>query len=273
MLKHLIFVILLSTSPLFALGQTGHRITGAIAEKYLSNNAKIEIAKLIGEQSLAEISTYVDEMRALKSNKFWSKTSYPYHYVTVPDGKSYLEVGAPSVGDAYTAINQYTKILKDNNATKSERSVALKFIVHLIGDLHQPLHVGNGFDKGGNDIEVSYFGRRAAPSSKWKYNLHSIWDSAMIDQKNLSYTEWTNWLSRKITTKQINDWNETNPLVWIKESYDIRQRLYPKDDKIDQEYVMQFLPVLKQRIQQAGVRIAAYLNEIYATANNQGHKE
>ena len=87
----------------------------------------------------------------------------------------------------------------------------------------------------------------------------------MIDSKNLSYTEWTDWLDRKITAKQAEEWQELDPNVWIKESTEIRDTLYPEDaNNMSYDYVYDFLPVAKTRLQQAGVRIAAYLNNVFA---------
>lgn len=242
--------------PAFGWGQTGHRVTGAIAENHLSPAAKAAVVKLLPNESLAEASTYADEMRSNPS-EFWRKTSPPWHYVTVPEGHEYHEVGAPEQGDAYTALQHYSKVVKDPKASREERQLALRFIVHLIGDLHQPLHAGNGTDRGGNSVKVRFF---------WEdSNLHSVWDSGMIDSKGLSYTEWTQWLDRKISDKQAVEWEELDPNVWIKESTEIRDTLYPEDaNNMSYDYVYDFLPVAKTRMQQAGIRIAAYLNNLFA---------
>lgn len=242
------------SSNLFAFGKTGHRITGAIAEQYLEPDAKAAIEAIIGNESLAEASTYVDEM---KSNPaiFWQKTASPYHYVTVPKGKTYAEVGAPEKGDAVVALEKYSKVLKNKNASKEDQALALKFIVHIIGDLHQPLHAGNGTDRGGNDAKLKFFWQ---PS-----NLHRVWDSGMINNQELSYTEWTRWLTRTITKKDLKDWHQVDPKVWIKESTKIRDGIYPEEKEISFDYQYEHLPTLKQRLKQGGVRIAHYLNDIF----------
>ncbi|WP_412972555.1 S1/P1 nuclease [Glaciecola sp. MF2-115] len=243
-----------SFQQVHAWGQTGHRITGAIAEQYLSAEAKAAIAKLLPNESLAEASTYADEMRS-NPDDFWQKEAGPYHYVTVPEGKHYHEVGAPEQGDAYTALKKFSKIVKDKNASLEDRQVALRFIVHIIGDLHQPLHAGNGTDKGGNDVKVSFF---------WDdSNLHRVWDSGMLDRRQLSYTEWTNWLSQKITAEQEAKWNTSDPLVYIAESAAIRDVIYPETEKLSWDYLYQYLPVASERLQEGGVRIAAYLNDLF----------
>ncbi|MDQ7051079.1 MAG: S1/P1 nuclease [Enterobacterales bacterium] len=185
-------LLLLALSPsAFSFGQTGHRITGAIAELNIKQTTRSEIDKILGNQSLAEASTYVDEMRSNPS-KFWQKTANPYHYMTIPNGKSYKQMGAPTQGDAITALNHFTMLVKDKKASIKDRRIALYFIIHIIGDLHQPLHVGRGDDRGGNDIKIKFFRKSS--------NLHRIWDSEMIDSKKLSFTEWADWLNRQITT-------------------------------------------------------------------------
>ena len=257
MKKILILILTISSLQVLALGETGHRITGAIAEKYLTETTRNELAIILNNVSLAEISTYADEMRS-SPDVFWKKTSKPWHYVTVPNGTTYEDIGSPKEGDAYFALAKYSKIVSDATSTKSEKALAVKFIVHLIADLHQPLHVGSGEDRGGNRVSVKFFGRPT--------NLHSLWDSGMINQKKLSYSEWSNWLSAKISDDDVKSWSDTDPLVWINESAEIRKTIYPKNKKnpsLSYDYIYNNLPILKVRMQQAGVRIAAYLNEIF----------
>ena len=104
--------------PAFGWGQTGHRVTGAIAERHLSVEAKQQIAALLPLESLAEASTYPDDMKSNPS-EFWQKTASPWHYVTVPEGKHYHEVEAPEEGDAVTALKQFRATLKDSKASKA----------------------------------------------------------------------------------------------------------------------------------------------------------
>ncbi|MCV2886242.1 S1/P1 nuclease [Aestuariibacter sp. AA17] len=255
-IKHLFTAGLLAVVSTNALGwgQTGHRITGAIAERYLSDNAEKAIEAIYPHASLAEISTHADEMRSHPS-EFWQKTASPWHYVTVPKGKVYKDVGAPSQGDAYTALTSFTNTLKNSAATQEEKRLALHFLVHIIGDLHQPLHAGNGTDKGGNDVKVEFFWQDS--------NLHRVWDSGLIDKQQLSYSEWTNWLSEKISKKDITTWSKATPYDWINESAGLRDGVYPDSKKLSWHYQFEHLPTVKQRLQMAGVRIAAYLNDIY----------
>lgn len=242
--------------PAFGWGQIGHRVTGEIAERHLNPAAKKQIEAILPLESLAEASTYADDMKSNPS-EFWQRTASPWHYVTVPEHKHYHDVGAPEQGDAYTALKKFTATLKDPKSSLEEKQLALRFIVHLIGDLHQPLHAGNGKDRGGNDVKVRFFWQDS--------NLHRVWDSQMIGQKELSYTEWTDWLDKKITAQDISDWHSTDPAVWITESTKIRDTIYPKDaNKMSYDYLYDHIPTVKRRLQQAGIRIAHYLNEVFA---------
>ena len=238
----------------FSWGQTGHRVTGAISEQYLSPAAQQSIAALLKNESLAEASTYADSMRAHPS-EFWQKTANPWHYVNVFDGKKYADVAPPPEGNAVTALEMFSKQLKSKQTSFADKQRALRFIVHIIGDLHQPFHAGNGKDRGGNDVKLKFF---------WEdSNLHRVWDSGLIDKQQLSYTEWAQILSSKISAHQVKQWKEVDPTVWIAESAKLRAGLYPESDKLSWDYQYQSLPIVKQRLQMAGVRIAAYLNDLF----------
>ncbi|MEW9797924.1 S1/P1 nuclease [Alteromonas sp. CYL-A6] len=244
-----------------AWGQTGHRVTGAIADQYLSPLARAALMELLPDSSLAEASTYADEMRSDPS-EFWQRTANPWHYVTVPEGKHYHEVGAPEKGDAVSALTRFTATLKDNNATLEEQRLALRFVVHIIGDLHQPLHAGNGTDRGGNDVKVRFFWQDS--------NLHRVWDTQMLEQRDLSYTEWTQWLTQKISADDIRAWNSTDPETWITESTVLRDTLYPQDaNNMAYDYLYNYLPAATERLQMAGIRMALYLNEVFEEANKR----
>mgnify|MGYP000001681644 FL=1 len=237
-----------------AWGQIGHRVTGAIAQQHLTPQAQAAISALLPTEDLAEASTYPDEMRS-SPDEFWQKKAGPFHYVTIPEGQTYADVGAPEQGDGVSALKMFTANLKSSQTSKEEKQLALRFIVHIIGDLHQPLHAGNGTDRGGNDFKVNFFWQDS--------NLHRVWDSELLEQRKLSYTEWTAKLNRKISAQNINDWSTTDPQVWIAESIKIRDEIYPKEEEISWDYLYNHLPQAKQRLKMAGIRIAAYLNEIY----------
>jgi hypothetical protein len=251
-------------SPAHAWGKTGHRITGKIATHYLTEEAKAAIAALIGPESLAEASTYADEMRSNPS-EFWQETAGPFHYVTLQEPHDYHATDCPPEGDAMSALEDFTATLKSDSSTREEKQLALRFIVHIIGDLHQPLHVGSAAldDRGGNDVKVVFFGEQS--------NLHRVWDSGLVDHQQLSYSEFSHWLQRKITDEQAQSWASPDPYQWINESSKLRDEVYPKTDEpyLSWDYVYNYTPVMKQRLQQGGVRIAAYLNAVFAASSTE----
>ncbi|QHJ12213.1 hypothetical protein FX988_02464 [Paraglaciecola mesophila] len=248
------FLALSFSVNVLAWGQIGHRVTGAIAQQHLTAQAQAAISALLPNEDLAEASTYPDEMRS-NPDEFWQKKAGPFHYVTIPRGKTYPQVGAPEEGDGVTALSMFTKTLKSSNASKEDKQLALRFIVHIIGDLHQPLHAGNGTDRGGNDFKVNFFWHDS--------NLHRVWDSELLDQRQLSYTEWALRLDRKISEQDISNWSDINPQTWIAESVKIRDEIYPTETEISWDYLYNHLPQAQERLKMAGIRIATYLNDIY----------
>ena len=257
-------------SPALAWGKTGHRVVAAIADTQLSGLARAHIREILGgAESLDEAANWPDEMRSAPG-EFWQKTATPWHYVTL-NGIIYDH--APPEGDALQALNHFRSVLQDPNASRADKQMALRFIVHLVGDLHQPLHVGKCCDKGGNDVKVTWFGKPT--------NLHAVWDSQLVDDEQLSFTELAAKLERHISDQDVVAWWDVNPRDWISESAEIRDTVYPgpanptkgrksKKAKKGQQpdlsyaYVYKFTPVMEQRLKQAGVRLAAYLNDIFA---------
>jgi hypothetical protein len=247
-------------SPALAWGKTGHRVVAALADAQLSGLARAHGKELLGVESLAEAATWPDDMRSAPG-QFWQKTATPWHYVTL-NGIVYDH--APPEGDALDALNRYRATLQDPNANIADKQLALRFIVHLVGDLHQPLHVGKCCDKGGNEVKVKWFGR--------DLNLHSVWDSALVEEEQLSFTELAAKLQRHTSNADVLAWWDINPRDWISESAQLRETVYPernrKDPKAPPElsygYVYKYTPLMEQRLKQAGVRLAAYLNDIYS---------
>lgn len=243
-------------------GQTGHRITGQIAEQWLSAETKEAIGRILGPESLAEASTYPDDMRS-SPDEFWQKTANPYHFVTLADGQHYHDKDCPPEGDSVSALKHFTKILQHDDSSIADKQLALRFIVHLIGDLHQPLHVSSAKvkDKGGNAVPVTFFKRQT--------NLHKVWDSDLIDQQQLSFSEYASWLNARITEQQYQQWSSADHRQWIGESAGLRDGVYPLSPELGWDYLYQHNPTMKLRLQQAGVRIAAYLNWLLATAEGR----
>ncbi|GAB4175687.1 MAG: S1/P1 nuclease [Wenzhouxiangellaceae bacterium] len=257
-MRSLILIVVLGLhlpTAAWAWGQTGHRVAGDIAAHYLSPEAKVAVERILGTETPARASTWPDFMRADPS-EFWQRTASPWHYVTVPPGKTYSEVGAPPQGDAYTALERFAATLRDRRASRDDQALALRFAIHIIADLHQPLHVGNGSDRGGNQFTVTFFGENT--------NLHRVWDQHLIERMELSYTELATWLLADIDDRRFEAWNNPDPLVWIAESAEIRNRIYPTDRDLSWDYGFRWNAMVEQRLAQAGVRTAAWLNHVFA---------
>ena len=254
-------VLSLAATSAHAWGPTGHRVPGKIAQDYLTPAAQVEVAALLGVESLAEASTWPDFMRSDPSD-FWRKGASPWHYITVPEDTTYT--AAPPEGDALTALTMFSKQITDETLPVTQRQLALRFTIHLIADLHQPLHVGNGNDRGGNRVDVMFKDEMT--------NLHTLWDEDLIDDEKLSYSEKSRWLIRRITPDQKAIWSDTNPDIWIRESIVMRGNIYEglgpynRDTlpNLSYDYIYKHRGDIDLRLQQSGVRIAAYLNELFA---------
>ena len=273
-MKTFILALGLLSANAFAWGPTGHRVVGAVAEKHLDISVHSKIYKILGGQTLSRVSNWSDE---IKSEPQTYSHTYNWHYTDWKD-EDHQHDETHSSGKLMTAINEQVAVLKDPNAALENKNFALKLIVHLIGDLHQPLHVGNGLDQGGNKCRVQFHGKQT--------NLHALWDEGMIDFTNLSYTELADYVAQGRTREQILSWKSGTPIDWALESKILRGKIYPQDvvpseapmsvktycrsdvvvtadvmPKLAYEYSYAFVPVVEQRLYQAGVRLALLLNE------------
>ncbi len=280
-----ITVLLSETS--FGWGENGHRVVAEIAETRLTTNTKARVQEILGQETLAEASTWADEVRSdNKYNKY-----DPWHYVEIPDGRDYSSSPKNPDGDLIVGIRTTIEVLqgKDKTFTKKE---ALRYLVHFLGDLHQPLHVGNGKDKGGNMCVVKFAGKNT--------NLHTVWDTHLIGARELSFTELTAFLNRGdlITQRKINSWVTGDYVDWAHDMIKVRDSLYPpnvdrteKDkDQMDDfsfkgertyckktdtdkipapqvpylswSYEYKFKLTIDEQLQKAGVRLASVLNDI-----------
>jgi hypothetical protein len=249
----LALALIFAVQSAFAWGQTGHRVIGQIAEWHLSKKAAKNIEKVLGPNSLAMVSTWMDEIR--------SDSTYDYtntwHWVTIPDDTKYNKEIQEEAGDAYGMILEMAAALKTDTLTQQEEEEYLMMLVHLVGDIHQPLHVGTGEDRGGNDVKVEWFGRSS--------NLHRVWDSEMIDGKQLSYMELAQHLNRRATSRLVEQWQSAAPEQWLDEAMGMRPEVYdiPEDKRLGYQYSYKNYPSAEDRLLLAGVRLAGLLNEIY----------
>ena len=252
-MKMLIRVIALLFVSLqaFGWGQTGHRAMGLLAEKHLSKKAKKEISRVLNGESISMVSTWMDEIRSDSTFRY----SYDWHWVTIPDGQTYEQSEKNPKGDVIAAIEQIVAELKSGKYKGKDEMIRVKMLIHLVGDIHQPLHVGLGPDRGGNGVKVMWF--------RADSNLHRVWDSDMIEDKGLSYSEFAAWIGSP-TAQDLAKWQSASVRDWAKESISYRKQVYDYGDgKMGYEYSYKYFDIVKLRIQQSGVRLAKILNDIY----------
>jgi hypothetical protein len=251
-IKVLIVLGLFLTLKAASWGLTGHRVIADIAQLYLTKKARKEIVKVLGTESLVDVANYMDFIKSDRQYDYMST----WHYVTIPDGETYATITREPKGDIIWAINKFIGELKSDTLTLDEAQFAVKCLVHLVGDIHQPLHVGNGLDRGGNDIKIKYFWQSS--------NLHRIWDSGIIDGQNLSYSEWTLKLNH-ISKKQVAEWQAASVIDWAGESMELRASAYNYGEQknLTYRYNYDHIEELEERLIKAGIRLAGILNDIY----------
>ncbi|TXK45313.1 S1/P1 nuclease [Pontibacter qinzhouensis] len=251
-LVSIFLVLVVAIGQAAAWGQNGHRAVGLVAEQHLSKKALKKVMAVLENNSLAEVSNWMDD---IKSDAAYNHT-HDWHWVTIPDGMTYEQTTKNPNGDIVMKIEEIVAALKAGNLPRQTEQEYLKYLVHLVGDLHQPMHVGGKDDQGGNAVKVTWFGQ---PS-----NLHRVWDSDMIDGKNLSYTELTHFLGKPAKV-QVKEWQATSVRDWAYGTMPLRPAVYnlPADNKLSYRYSYEHFGTVQQCLLQGGVRLAGLLNEIY----------
>lgn len=237
---------------LFAWGPTGHRTVGDVATHHLDRRARKAVERILGAESLAIAATWMDEVR---SDSAYDST-HDWHWVTIPDGSTYATSDKNPKGDVVEAIGRMSALLRNDTVPLERKRIWLRFLVHLVGDLHQPLHVGRGDDKGGNDFQVQWFKKGS--------NLHRVWDSEMIDQAGLSFSELAESIDHP-TKAEVLQWQRGTVADWAQEALAFRAQVYAvhKGDDLGYAYQYRNWPLVQQQLEKAGVRLAGILNTIF----------
>lgn len=248
----LIFIFSATGSDIKKWGKTGHRIVGEIATDYLDDTAREAVKRVLGDESMAIAGTWMDKIRSDPRYDY----THDWHWVTIPDGMTYEETEKNPNGDLIDTLQSIIEELKGGHLSAEEEAEKLKMLIHLIGDLHQPMHVGTGEDRGGNDTRVEWF---YEPS-----NLHRVWDSEMIDETKLSYTEFSEAINHP-TKEQLSKWQQGDVLDWAYETMELREEVYdlPDDQQLSYHYQYVHRPTIDRQLLKAGVRLAYVLNQIY----------
>lgn len=233
--------------------KTGHRTTGEVAQKHLTRKARKAIDKLLNGQSLAMVSTFGDDIKADRDFRKFSA----WHYVNFPADKKYTDVEPSKYGDVIIGIEKCMAVIKDEKSTQNDKVFYLKLLVHLVGDLHQPMHVGRLEDKGGNDIQIQWFDKGS--------NLHRVWDSHLIEDYGMSYTELASNLPR-LSKKQKKYIQQGTIYDWVEESQDVANKLYDSvevGEKLYYRYGYVWWNTVEQQLQKGGLRLAKILNKLF----------
>ncbi len=271
----------LSSQAAFGWGFIGHRAVGEIAQRRLTPKAKQAVSRILNGETLAHASTWADEVRsdaAYKHQDTW-------HYVDYPIGTAYDPAKASPKGDVIASLTRIRLELLDPGTPQAKKATGIRLLAHFIGDMHQPLHVGNGTDQGGNLCSVTYMDEIT--------NLHALWDDKLIDSMRLSYTELVNFIDTA-TKAEFTAATAGNFEEWAAESASVREGIYPisvdgeakieapaertycrkntKDPipdaklipKLSYAYRYEHWPLIEKRLRLAGYRLAGQLNEIFA---------
>jgi hypothetical protein len=257
--KKLLLVVAVFYLPLqsMAWGTQGHRICGQIANNYLTPQARKAIEAILGNESIAMASNWAD---FIKSDPTYNYLSV-WHYIDFDKAYSYPEMveylNRDVNVDAYTKLNFLIAELKKKDLSKENKLLYLRMLIHIIEDVHQPMHTAHADDKGGNDFKVNWFSTST--------NLHSVWDSQLIDFQQLSYTEYATWINHS-TLAQRTAWQKEPISQWLFESNQIAEKLYTEikpGDTLNYKYNFTHIEIVNQQLLKAGVRLAGILNTIF----------
>jgi hypothetical protein len=240
-----------------AWGMLGHRIVGQIAEKHLSGKAAKGVKLVLGNESLAMASNWGD---FIKSDPAYDYL-YNWHFVNLPAGLDKQGIfdllDNEKEANVYNKIPEMISILKNKQSTADQKKLAMRLLIHLVGDLNQPMHTGRKEDLGGNRASVLWFGEKS--------NLHRVWDESLIAYQQLSYTEYANAINFP-TDSQLNTWKNSSLKDFVYSSYQASNRIYANikpDERLSYKYNFDFVDLLNEQLLKGGVCLANILNNIY----------
>jgi len=247
----------LQIQSIHAYGPAGHLIAGEVAESMLCRQAAAMVRDLGAGETLGEIGLWADRIR---SDAAYADSG-PWHYINIADGTAVEDAPASSEGDVIRSIERFAATLTDISVRRTERAEALKFLVHFIVDLHQPLHVGRAEDRGGNSIALRFRGETT--------NLHRFWDTHAIEASGLSISAYVRELEHELDDYEFSAGLSLDPLVWAEESMALREEIYEFGESGREPppaYVGFAAETTRQRLKLAGLRLAGTLNGISCQA-------
>lgn len=255
-------------APAHAWSRQGHQLVGELAERDLTPAARTEVRRLLAgepEPSLAGVSTWADEIRAdaRQGGHSLGERSTRWHYVNFKRrlGCDYVPAReCPGGQCVIAAINAQRAILVDRQRPLAERREALKFLVHFVGDVHQPMHAGYADDRGGNDYQVNYRGK-GSPGGEGT-QLHGVWDYWLVKSADRDNADYVRRLLQSPAPADGASGADNPAAEWALESCRMTRAdgVYPKKRRVGDDYLDRHRPIAEQRLRQAGARLAALIN-------------
>ncbi|MGY5452472.1 S1/P1 nuclease [Agarivorans sp. MS3-6] len=249
-MRHLVIALSLFSLSFesWAFGVLGHQLVAYIAQQQLSPETNKQVAMLLNGKSMINASTWADQVR---KNDAWKHTG-PWHYINIPKGKSLQQAQRSSKGDILSQLQLFEQQLSQTTLPPQKRQQALKFYIHFVADLHQPLHVAYAKDRGGNTVRVKWYGKTS--------NLHRVWDSQLLDRNAMSVAQYAKQLIRDYPQAKVEEsypqWlNQTRQLVPLSYQYTTKN--------LADSYANKNRPVVEEQIVKAGYRLANKLNQLF----------
>jgi len=243
-----LLIVILSPVKTLAWGKKGHALVAEVAFTYLDENTKKIVLQYLDGMTIEEAANWMDNIKSDHSYDYMK----PYHYVNFDKGATVVELNGDNI---IYQLNETIKELRNKkNLSREEIKTKIKILFHLIGDLHQPLHVGYGSDKGGNTMQINYNGKGT--------NLHSFWDSGIIESKEITLQDCLN--SNKFCTIKLRKIKKINVIKWSIESRNLLNKIYNTGgNKVNDEYVNKNAALIETQILKAGIRLASVLKEVF----------
>src|SRR5436190_8596529 len=267
-------LLLLINAPSWAWAELGHQLVGELAQRQLTSDAKARVDELLKNEpvpTLAGVAMWADQLRASDPERF--KATSRWHYVNMPEGTCSFEASRDCVDGACVlgAIEAQSRLLRDLSQPFEVRRDALKFIVHFVGDVHQPFHSSNHPDKGANEFQISLrtdippeeYARDRYQGGIMATNLHAVWDYYVLASAKLPLGKYAD----RLAAARPRPTPPGGPDEWARESCELvdQRALYPRTHKVGVRYLKAMRPLAEQRVTRAANRLARLLNELFAS--------
>jgi len=238
----------------FGWGQRGHDVRAYIAECNLTPEAAQQVDRALGGHSPVYYANWLDNASHTPEYAY----TRTWHYANIDEGYTYATMSKEPAGDVVKAVTELVERLQSGTLSAEKETEALKMLIHLVGDMHCPMHAGHRSDLSGNRIPVTFFGRPT--------NMHSVWDTSLPEAAHKwSYTEWQNQLDR-LSDDEATLIESGTPEEWFMESVELCRTIYgetPEGANLSYDYVERFTPIVERQFLKGGHRLAKLLNEIY----------